>query len=121
MRTFPDDMENILEDTYHTNIEIADKQFNKLLKHYLDSRFILYVNNKPVNYKLIGTTLEDNFLVILIQAEFAKEIQEIKVKNTILQDMFEEQKNIIHFINGNDKKSFVLEKANPVAVYVVGD
>jgi len=34
-----------------------------------------------------------------------------------LQDLFDAQKNIVHFIQGNKKESFILTKANPVTVY----
>ena len=36
----------------------------------------------------------------------------ISVENEVLMDIFEEQKNVVHFKLGNQKKSFVLIREN---------
>ncbi len=120
IRTFPDDIENVLKDTYHINADLSKKQTRKLLQEYINSHFIFNVDNQPVNYQYAGVTMEDEFLVILLQAKIGKTPQKIVVKNTILQDMYDEQKNIVHFFYKNDKASFILVKQDPVAVYKLG-
>ena len=117
IRTFPDDIENALKDTYHINADLSKKQTRELLQEYMHSHFLIDVDNQAINYQYTGITTEDEFLVILLQANIDKTPQKITVKNTILQDLYDEQKNIVHFFYKNDKASFILIKQEPVAVY----
>ena len=120
IRTFPDDIENILHDNYQLDADITDKKIKPYLEDYLRSHFELFVNDDaPLDYQFLGTTLEDNFLVLLLQAKLPKNVDNIKVKNTLLFDAFDEQKNIVHFIKGTDKQSFILVKQDSEAVYSV--
>ena len=117
IRTFPDDIENVLKDTYHINADISKKQTRKLLQEYINSHFLVDSDNQPIKYEYAGITMEDEFLVILLQAKINQTPQKIVVKNTILQDLYDEQKNIVHFFYKNDKASYILIKQEPVSVY----
>ncbi len=119
IRTFPDDIENVLKDSYHIKTALTDKQIKVLLGDYLKSHFVIWIDNKPVYYKFIGTTTENEFLVILLQADLPESVKEIAVKNTILQDLYDEQRNIVHFFYQKDKKSYILIKQDPVAHYIL--
>ena len=120
IRCFPDDIENILHDDYQIDADITDKKIKPYLEDYLHSHFELFVNDdESLDYQFLGATIEDNFLVILLQAKLPEKVKQIKVKNTLLFDAFDEQKNIVHFINGQDKQSFILVKQDAEAVYSV--
>ena len=120
IRTFPDDIENILHDNYHISTEVSNAKTKPFLKDYLYAHFELFVNdNNSLNYQFLGATIEDGFLVLLLQAKLPEKVEKIKVKNTLLFDAFDEQKNIIHFIRGADKQSFILVKQDPEAVYKI--
>ena len=117
IRTFPDDIENVLKDTYHINADISKKQTRKLLQAYINSHFLVDSDNQPIKYEYAGITMEDEFLVILLQANIDRTPKKISVKNTILQDLYDEQKNIVHFFYQDDKASFILIKQDPIAEY----
>ncbi len=118
IRTFPDDIENVLKDNYHINADLSQKQTKLFLEDYLRSHFIIETDKGEIrDYQLVGTTMEDEFLVILLQANLPKDIHLIKIKNTLLQDMFDEQKNIVHFFYKNEKQSFILVKQDPEATF----
>jgi len=120
IRCFPDDIENILHDDYQIDADITDKKIKPYLEDYLRSHFELFINDdEPLDYQFLGTTIEDNFLVLLLQAKLPEKVKKIKVKNTLLFDAFDEQKNIVHFIKGQDKQSFILVKQDAEAVYSV--
>ena len=120
VRCFPDDIENILHDDYQIDADITDKKTKPYLEDYLRSHFELFINDdEPLDYQFLGTTIEDNFLVLLLQAKLPEKVKKIKVKNTLLFDAFDEQKNIVHFIKGTDKQSFILVKQDAEAVYSV--
>ncbi len=117
IRTFPDDIENVLSDTYHIKAGLSQKQTRELLKDYIRSHFLILIDNQLVDYQFDGFTQEDEFLVILLETSYRDTLHQISIKNTILQDLFEEQKNIVHFFYKDDKASFILIKQDPVAVY----
>lgn len=117
MRVFPDDIANVLEDHYHIQADLSKKQTKIFLKDYLQSHFVISIDGQTIAYRFLGTTMEDNFLVILLQADLPTAAHQIRIKNTVLQDKFEAQKNIIHFIRKTDKQSFILIKSDPVAIY----
>ena len=117
IRAFPDDIENVLKDTYHIKTNLSKKQIHKLLKDYIHSHFLIQLDNQFVDYQFDGFTQEDEFLVILLETSFKGKLHQISIKNTILQDLFEEQKNIVHFFYKDDKASFILIKQDPVAIY----
>ncbi len=117
IRTFPDDIERVLIDTYHVKADLSKKPTRELLKFYLLTHFSIDVDGMPVEYKFSGFTQEDEFYIILLEAKLPGKPKQISIKNTILQDLFEEQKNIVHFFYGDDKASFILIKQEPMAVY----
>jgi len=117
MRVFPDDMENVLKDTYHISPDLSKKETLKYVDFYLKQKFKLRINKQETDYKIVGSLLEDGYYVILIEVPLQEQVKSIEVENRILQDLFDAQKNIVHFIQGNKKESFILTKANPVTVY----
>jgi len=117
IRTFPDDIRNVLADTYRIEADLSQKETQKYLKLYLLNHFLLQVDGKDVFYSFSGFTTQDGFFIILLEAEIPENFSSIQLKNTILQDMFDEQKNIVHFLDGKHKKSFILTKENKLAVY----
>ncbi len=117
IRIFPDDIENVITDTYHIKAGLSQKQTRKLLKDYIRSHFLIQIDNQVVDYQFDGFTQEDEFFVILLETSYRDTPHQISIKNTILQDLFEEQKNIVHFFYKDDKVSFILIKQDPVAVY----
>ena len=121
IRTFPDDIERILAETYHSKANLSKNPTRKLLKMYLFTHFSIDVDGMPVEYKFSGFTQEDEFYIILLEAKIPGNPKQISIKNTILQDLFDEQKNIVHFFHGDDKTSFILIKQDPVAVYKLID
>ncbi len=118
IRTFPDDIENVLSDTYGIKADLSKKQTKSLLKTYIQSHFILWTDHdRQLSYKYLGFTLEDGFLVLLLKADLPPDIHILKVKNTLLFDMYDEQKNVVHFIEGKKKESYILVKEEPVATF----
>ena len=119
IRTFPDDIQNALSDNYQikADMENLDEQSLNFLKLYLLEHFRLAVDKKDLAYQFSGFTLQDGFFIILLEAKMPVNYSSIRLKNTLLQDMFDEQKNIVHFLEGDRKESFILTKDNPIAVY----
>lgn len=119
IRTFPDDIENVLKDTYQIPADINDVKTKSYLQDYILNHFIIRVDGQAIPLQFAGITTDEEFLVILLEAQLPEKPKTIAVKNTILQDMFDEQKNIVHFFYKDDKQSYILIKQDPKATYII--
>ncbi len=114
MRTFPDDMERAVEDNYH--IQPENPKFKQYMEIYLREHFQILIDGQDREYKILGSTDEDNFLVFLLESKLppldAKQKHQLQIKNSLLTDIYDDQKNIVHLIKGNKKTSFILNRQN---------
>jgi len=117
MRVFPDDMENVLKDTYQISPDLASKETLKYVKFYLKQKFQIFIDDKEVDYKFVGFLMDDGFFVVLMEVAIPNELHVIRVKNRVLQDFYDEQKNIVHIIWGDKKESFILTKKDNKAIF----
>jgi len=53
--------------------------------------------------------------VSYIEVPFEQLSDSLVIENTLLFEQFEDQKNIIHFVNGDKRKSFLLNATQPAA------
>ncbi len=110
LRTFPDDIDRALKDNFHINPD--NSKYNNYLQTYLKQNIRFAFDDKEIGYKILGTTKEDGFLVILIEISLNKTTKKLQIYDTFLLDEYDEQKNIIHFLKDNDKRSYILNKQN---------
>ncbi len=110
IRMFPDDIENSLKDFYGLQFDLMSIQARPLVRTYIDEHFQMKINDLPVYFRLEGITQEDGFFIVLLQADKPKQINMLCVTNSVLTEMFDEQKNIVHVLSDQQKKSFILTK-----------
>ena len=111
-RVFTDDFEKVLKTRFDPGIrlgkEVETPGINSQIEKYLSQRFAVEVDGKPLQVKFIGKEYENDMILFYIEIPNVKEIKKIKVKNTLLLDMFEEQKNLIHVEFKGKTKSLIL-------------
>jgi len=114
-KVFTDDLQLLLTKRYHPNLKLNPDNNPtdclKYIKRYLKNKFSINVNRKNIPFDFIGKKYEND--QTLLYLEFFLPIDSIKtitIKNALLTDLFEEQKNINHFRWNNFKKSYLLEK-----------
>ena len=92
-------------DVEHALANVADlklaspKQHPKadsLLNAYFHEHLHLAVNGQPVDWTWVGKELESENLYCYLQVEGVDTPGTLSVSNTLLQDMFYEQQNIVH-------------------------
>ncbi len=111
-RVFTDDFENVLKMRFDPGIRLGQKVetpgVNIHINKYLEQRFAVEVDGKPLKAKFLGKEYENDMILFYIEIPNVKEMKKIKVKNTLLLDMFEEQKNLIHVEYKGKTKSLIL-------------
>jgi len=117
-RLFIDDMEKVLEERYGvkallaTPDEVADA--NGYLEKYFRAKFLVKINGAQVPYQFLGKKFDNDIMVCYLEIPRVglEQVTTIEVQNELLMDIFEEQKNIVHFKIKDLKKSFVLIREN---------
>ena len=119
-RVFYDDLEKVFQERYDKSIKV-DKTYDQekldaYIQKYFNSKFIVSVNGKEQKLSYIGHKDEVDYVVCFVEVKNITNPQSIEIENTLLMDMFPDQKNVIHLQVGNTKKSYLLNKENDKAM-----
>jgi predicted transcriptional regulator len=117
-RIFIDDLEQVLEERYGIDAQLATQSESKLadqyIEKYLRAKFLIELNNQPTVAKFLGKRYDNDVVICYLELENINfdSIKSIAFQNEVLTDLFPEQKNIVHLKWKGNKKSFVLIKEN---------
>lgn len=115
-RMFYDDLEKVLQERYDTDILVdATSDQDKLdmyLKKYLSKKIDITVDGTSRELLFIGKEYEDDYVVIYTEVADIESISLFEIENTLLMDLFPEQKNMVHTLINGKKKSFLLTTGN---------
>ncbi|MDG1570785.1 hypothetical protein OZ410_00545 [Robiginitalea sp. M366] len=117
-RIFIDDLEATLLERYDLKAGLGTPEESPLAKAYIEryfrAKFALEVNGDPVEYTFLGTRTDKDLLVCYLEVPNleAGTLTSIGVRNDLLTDMFEEQKNLVHLKALGKKHSLVLVREN---------
>lgn len=111
-RVFTDDFENLLKKRYDEKIRLgknyetagASDYFGK----YLEQKLEIKVDGKPVKINYLGREYDNDMILLYIEVENMEAFSKIEIKNTVLMDLFSEQKNLVHVEFRGKTKSLVL-------------
>jgi hypothetical protein len=120
-RIYTDDLELALKQKFKKAIKlhIANEQSDadKLLLNYINDKFQLVVDGKPVTLTMIGKEQSEDYLATwcYLESSLKNTPKTIDVTNHILQDLYDDQKNMVEVsINGRRKNSFILDISDGV-------
>jgi len=117
-RIFIDDVDKLLMERYDIKGNLAtmeeSSQANEYIEKYLNSKFAIEVDGKNVAYNFLGKKYDNDVVIIYLEVPKIdiNSVSSVSVQNEVLMDMFEEQKNVVHFRILGEKKSFVLIREN---------
>lgn len=115
-RIFIDDFESVLRKRYDENITLDrgddETQIDDYIKKYLLTKIEISINNKEVIPNFIGKKYDDGIMHCYLEIENIKSISTFQIKNKVLFDMFEDQKNVIRTNINNKNKTVVLTAQN---------
>lgn len=119
-RIFYDDLEDVLQERYDENIlvdQTADQEkLDKYITKYVKSKIVIEVNgvSEPLTY--LGKEYENDYVVCYIEVTDVESIRKLKIENTLLLDLFKDQKNMVHTDVLGKKKSLLLRDGNTKAL-----
>ena len=108
-KIFIDDLEYALQEEYKTKVEILNavdqKKNEALLDKFFQKHLKLSVDGKPVSYQMIGFEREEEAIWTYLVVKNISQLKSATVFNDLLYNYRDDQINIIHFKNNNDRKS----------------
>ncbi len=114
---FTDDLEDLLQTRYSESLTLIKGNehpaADEFIQKYFGDKFRITVNGgqRAVNY--IGKEYDKDQLLVYLEVEDVEPIKSIGVENSILTDLFPEQKNVIKVEYGGKIKSLLLMRDSP--------
>ena len=111
-RIFVDDFEKLIRNRYDNNITLNNNEdeviIDQYVKKYLLEKIDISINGQAKAISFIGKKYDDDIMYCYLEIENIASIKSFEIKNKVLFDLFDDQKNIVR-TNINDKnKTFVL-------------
>ena len=111
-RLFTDDTEKLLRERYNEAVflsaEEEHEQVDEYLERYLEEKFRISVNGIPREVNYLGKEYKTDKIVLYLEVTNVEAVEEITVANTLLSDLFPEQKNVVKVEVGDKIKSLLL-------------
>ncbi|MGJ8683412.1 MAG: DUF6702 family protein [Nonlabens sp.] len=117
-RFFIDDLEDVLsaradEEIILTNEGSLDK-YKGLIASYFQSRLRTKVDGELIKNNYLGAEVENDQLVLYIEVPVSQEPTEIEMRFTALMELFEEQKNMVHFKIKGQRKTLITDESRKI-------
>tara|TARA_B100001996_G_C18577835_1_gene561022 strand:+ start:430 stop:930 length:501 start_codon:yes stop_codon:yes gene_type:complete len=109
-QVFIDDMEMLFR---NKNIEldlysISDINSDSLIKDYFMSIFKIKKGTEILEYEFLGKQIVDDILNCYMEVKNISIKDSLILENKLFIDLYDSQKNIIHFKSKNNNKSFLM-------------
>ncbi|MCO5724826.1 DUF6702 family protein [Robiginitalea marina] len=117
-RIFTDDLEEALLQRYDFRGNLGTPEESPLagqyIERYFQSRFEVQVNDSPRAFTFLGTRYDKDLVICYLEVPDVPgaTLKSVGVRNDLLTEIFEEQKNLVHLKVLGKKKSFVLIREN---------
>ncbi len=118
-KIFTDDLERALAPDGTSLFLGSEKERNDvnwLIQEYIEKKFKVKINDKPIQFKYIGKEVDPELTHLYFEFAYVDMPNTVTVENTVLFEHFEDQKNIIDLrLNGWNYTMF-LTKQKPSEV-----
>jgi len=115
LKVFNDDWQNALDYRLGQPVFLGSKneypKLDSLEKSYLEENFEIRVNDENKKLHIIGSEIEGEATWIYMYVDKVKNVKSIEVKNLLLTEMFDEQRNVVQLNFGSIIKSGLLTKS----------
>ncbi|MBE7640443.1 hypothetical protein GUB10_08870 [Salegentibacter sp. BLCTC] len=110
-RVFIDDFQNVLNQRYGAKLQLSEEAEEGAIagniSKYLQQKLKLRVHGEELQLNYLGKEYDADQLILYIEVENVAPFNNIEVTNSILTDLFDDQKNIVH-VKVNDKTKSLL-------------
>ena len=115
-RLFVDDFQNVLQKRYSKDLTLIKGENkardNKYISKYFKEKLQFSIEEQDLKMNFIGKRYEDDLIICYFEINNVENFKTIQISNSLLLDLFEDQKNLVHFTKNGDIKSKMLLKDN---------
>ena len=115
LKVFNDDWQNALDHRLGRPVNLGSEneytELDSLVKSYLFDGFAIIVNEENRKLHIIGSEIEGEATWIYMYVDEVENVKSIEVKNTLLTEMFDEQRNVVQLNFEGKIKSALLTKS----------
>ncbi len=111
VRLFEDDFQKNIYRNYGVNLNLGKPNelpdADKYINLYISSHFKLFANGKQISsgkFKLKSREIKDVTLWLHYSVKYTQKLNKIKIENSLMTDLFSDQKNLVIFTSGNFQK-----------------
>jgi uncharacterized protein YlxP (DUF503 family) len=91
--------------------EKEDSKANEYLQKYIEKKMHFVADGKSLAFHFIGKEINnDDFIYCFIESEPITNPTKITIKNTLLMELFPEQKNAVYLTIGDKQLNYSLDK-----------
>jgi uncharacterized pyridoxamine 5'-phosphate oxidase family protein len=118
MHLFIDDLEKALSEQGAEKLYICtekeDENAEAYIYKYLQQRFKINLENEGKDYTFIGKEISEDLVAVwcYMEIENIESIEKLSIKNDVLTEIFDDQKNIIQIVGPNKKRGYFLFDKN---------
>lgn len=95
-----------------------NEKANEYILNYIQKRFQFVVNEKLIKWKFVGKEVnDDDFIYCYIESSKTGLVKEITINNTLLTEVFPDQKNVVYLTINGFKETFNFYKGNTSETY----
>lgn len=120
MKIFTDDLEKGLERFSDERLFLATNRehpkTDSILSVYL-SRKIHFTGKDEIALRYLGKESEYDVTWIYLESEATEPMTELKVENTALMEIYDDQTHIVHYINNEETLSKLVRKNEPLITF----
>lgn len=111
---FMDDLEAEIEQESNEKLKLFSKdespKADSLLYSYLDNHLKIKIDQEPVQRTYIGKEISEDLMAVWIylEVENQKAFKHLEVENSILTNLYDDQRNILNFKVDRKRKAFFM-------------
>lgn len=114
MRIFIDDLEEALAKSGNPNLKLCTSKevdsADSIIQSYLQEKFKITVDEASHNFTFVGKETSEDLMAVWCYLEVVdiEPVENIRIKNSILMDIFDDQKNMVVLKYSKEKKEHFL-------------
>lgn len=111
IRFFPDDLERALHKAAGKPVAIeGTRQFAAAFESWFNSVFSLRAFGQVSRFKYVGVEISVHSAWVHLEAHWTQPLERSSMKNSILLDLFPDQRNTVNFVQGRRRSSIVFSR-----------
>jgi len=123
LKVFNDDWQNALDFKLGSPVYLGSKNefvaIDSLVNVYINDNFKVRINDVDMEITILGREIEGEYTWLYMYVNDVPNIISIEIINTVLTEVFEEQRNVVQLKIGDKSKSALLTRSRSSKKFII--